>query len=334
MEHPTTAIQDPVKMWYNLHNTGDNQYYGYSRTECPGRLSSYFTTWEAKGKLGQESCVDPLLDSEDIDGESSDVSERMNPTLVLKLSLDVAPKPKPGRRAMTASRLDVVKQTFDAYVNRLLAYNFQTHVGLVTFGSKASVTQKITPSVESFRHKLNNMLAKGVTALWDSLALALEQIQHYKENCPQAKLRIICISDGQDNKSQYNAVLLTSRLMRSSIVVDSFILDNEDHSDLKTLTYLIGGLIFAPKTLEEAMAICELEPVLSLLQRPDNVSVLRRASRTRFTRSPRVIEFMHAAWKARIQRMTEDCIPERKQLPGLDKSFVELGHIAKSGCSY
>lgn len=331
IERPTTAIQDPMRIWYSLRNTGDKQYHGYFRNEYSGRISGYFTPQYATGKLGQESCVDPHSVSEDSDGESSDVSERMNPTLVLKLSLDVAPKSKPGRRAMTASRLDVLKQMFDTYFNRLLAYNFQAHVGLVTFGSKASVTQKITPSVETCRHKLNNMSASGDTALWDSLALALDQIQHYKENYPQAKLRIICISDGEDNKSKHNAVLLTSRLMRSSIVVDSFILGNDDHNDLKTLTYLTGGLIFAPKTLEEAMTICELEPVLSLLERPDDVSVLRRASRTRFTRNPRIAEFMETAWEARIQRVTEDCIPERKQLPGLDRSFIELGHVAKSG---
>jgi hypothetical protein len=66
------------------------------------------------------------------------------------------------------SRLDVLKQMFDAFINQILAYGFQTHIGLVTFGTKAVVSQKITNAVENFRHKLNDMHDGGDTALWDS----------------------------------------------------------------------------------------------------------------------------------------------------------------------
>jgi hypothetical protein len=40
---------------------------------------------------------------------------------------------------------------------RLLAYNFQIHIGLVTFGTKAAVSQGITNAIENFRHKLNSI---------------------------------------------------------------------------------------------------------------------------------------------------------------------------------
>jgi uncharacterized protein YegL len=72
------------------------------------------------------------------------------------------------KRTATLSRLDVLKQMFDAFINRLLAYSFQTHIGLITFGSTASVSQDITNAVENFRHQLNSMTAKGHTAIWDS----------------------------------------------------------------------------------------------------------------------------------------------------------------------
>jgi Mg-chelatase subunit ChlD len=73
------------------------------------------------------------------------------------------------------------------------------------------VSQKITHAVENFRHKLNNMAASRDTAIWDSIALALDQLQQYAKQHPNAKLRIICISDGEDDKSKTVALNIASQ---------------------------------------------------------------------------------------------------------------------------
>jgi hypothetical protein len=52
------------------------------------------------------------------------------------------------------------------------------------------------------------------------------------------------------------------------VVVDAFCLGDEDNIELRTISYLSGGYKFKPLSLEEAMAICEMEPVLSQLERP------------------------------------------------------------------
>lgn len=52
------------------------------------------------------------------------------------------------------------------------------------------------------------------------------------------------------------------------MVVDAFCLGDEDNIELRTISYLSGGYKFEPRSLEEAMAICEMEPVLSQLERP------------------------------------------------------------------
>ncbi|KAJ4348997.1 hypothetical protein N0V95_004994 [Ascochyta clinopodiicola] len=185
----------------------------------------------------------------------------------------------------TLSRLDVLKQMFDAFFNRLLAYSFQTHVGLVTFGSSASISQPVTHAVENFRHQLNNMVAAGDTAIWDSITLASDQLQQYAAKYPKAKLRIICISDGEDNKS--------ARL---------------------TLSYMTGGYKFQPASLEEAMAICEMEPVLSLLERP--AMTLPRTKKS-----------------VAVDQATLDEFPQRKPLPQLSEPFVELKIFARHATS-
>lgn len=45
------------------------------------------------------------------------------------------------------------------------------------------------------------MKPRGDTALWDALMLANDQLREYGEKFPDAKKRIICLSDGEDNKS-------------------------------------------------------------------------------------------------------------------------------------
>jgi Mg-chelatase subunit ChlD len=73
---------------------------------------------------------------------------------------------------------------------------------LITFQSTANVSQKITHAIENFRHKVNGMNAHGDTSLWDALTLASDQIIDYTKRFPNAKRRIICLSDGKDNMSK------------------------------------------------------------------------------------------------------------------------------------
>ena len=107
----------------------------------------------------------------------------------------------------------------------------------------------------------------------------MDQLQQYASKYPKAKLRIICISDGEDNRSSRLVHDLTSQLAGHNIVVDSFCLGklhhigcsifidpffsgDADNTALQTLSYMTGGYKFEPSSLEEAMAICEMEPVL------------------------------------------------------------------------
>lgn len=162
---PWTKVEQPFVFWSKLHNSGDNFCTG-NILEGPWEpLSKFFAPSYCTGKLAEEECVDKQLDdNEDVPVESG--SGRDAP-LVLKLSLG---KPRSTATALTRtlSRLDVLTQMFDAFINRLLAYGFQTHLGFVTFGNKAYVSQGITNVIEDFRHKLNHMAAAGDMALWDS----------------------------------------------------------------------------------------------------------------------------------------------------------------------
>jgi hypothetical protein len=249
-------VEKLFTFWTRLWYTGDNHRTGTAVEAHWGPISQFFRRNYCTGTLTTESCVD----NEDLDQRDAPINA--NQLLVFKLRLGKPPSCQ-KKKNNSLSRLDVLKQMSDAYINRLLACNFQTHIGLVTFSTKASVSQKITHAVENFVTSLTIWLETGETAIWDSIALAQDQLQQYAKQYPNAKLRIICISDGEDNKSK-------------NTPVDSFHLGSARNTDLNTISYLSGGYTFEPKTLEEAMAICEMEPVLSVLERPnENVGRLK-----------------------------------------------------------
>jgi hypothetical protein len=159
-QHSSTIIGPPFTIWRNLYNAGDGNNTG--RTEHHWEhLSKLLNYKRGTGNLNEES----LYDSKHTEGDWLSRSMKQQP-IVLKLQLGKQSNKK--RDPKYLSRLDVLKQTFDAFINRVLAYNFQTHIGLVTFGTTASLSQGITHAIENFRHQLNNATAEGDTALWDS----------------------------------------------------------------------------------------------------------------------------------------------------------------------
>ena len=56
------------------------------------------------------------------------------------------------------------------------------------------------------------MRSEGDTALWDALALANDQLSDYARQFPNAKKRIICISDGEDTKSKQRSCDVSKNL--------------------------------------------------------------------------------------------------------------------------
>jgi ubiquitin-protein ligase len=229
------------------------------------------------------------------------------------------------KRLKTLSRMDVLKQMFDAYTNRLLAYGYQTHRGLVTFRSTPTLTQSITHAIENFRHQLNSSNASGDTALWDAITLGRDMLKQYGAKYPKAKLRLICLSDGVDTKSKQRVHDVALGLLRDGITVDSFCLGNTENLDLQALSYVTGGYKFQPDQMEHAMAICEMEPVLSSLERPD-LALQLPSTAQHFAANPMHF-FNNARYLVEVDEVSRDKFPQRKVHPLLFESYIELGRF-------
>ena len=219
------------------------------------------------------------------------------------------------------SRLEVCKQIFGSFINRVLAYNYPVHVGLVTFETTSKLAQAPSAIVENFRRAIDKMEATGDTALWDALALACDELRESSRKYPDAKKRIICLSDGVDNKSEKSVHDVINLVKKEDIVVDSFCIGNDNNSELRVVSYLTGGYKFAPKTLDQAMAMCEMEPVLCQLERP---TIVKHAN-------PNRVAFARLKGNAATapETVNRDVFPSRKQHPGLADQFVQLSAMAK-----
>ncbi|KAJ4303176.1 hypothetical protein N0V90_002069 [Kalmusia sp. IMI 367209] len=317
--HHWLHVTSPFIIWIDMIYNGDDSYFGRVKDHWE-RLSHFFTREHAKGCLANEAFHDAV--NEGVQPFVNRDRDIVRP-LVFKVKLAGPPQMKDYK---VLSRLDVLKQMFDAYVNRLLAYGYQTHLGLVTFRTTASLTQNITHAVENFRHQLSNIRASGDTALWDALSLARDSLVQYATKYPKAKLRIICLSDGEDTKSKQPVHDVAASLVRERITVDSFCLGQASMEHLHAVSYLTGGYKFQPNQLEHAIAICELEPVLSILERPN--ILLPQFGRGYNNPTQRLGK---AISRVKVDVVNRDSFPQRKEHPLLSESYLELGRFENGG---
>lgn len=172
----------------------------------------------------------------------------------------------------------------------------------------------------------------GDTVLWDALALARDSLVQYSAKYPKAKLRIVCLSDGEDTKSKqvvhYVAHYVAADLVRDHITVDSFCLGIANMDTLQAVLHMTGGYKFQPYQLEHAMAFCELEPVLSIHERPDTVLPKfhpRHYAKTRLGQ---------AKTRMRLDVVSRDIFPCRKEHPLLDESYIALRSVVNASSNF
>ena len=98
----------------------------------------------------------------------------------------------------------------------------------------------------------------GMTALYDAIAVGLEQLRKGKWD----KKALIVVSDGGDNASKHNLAQVMSMVNQSNAVIYTMGIFDETDEDrnphvLKQLSRASGGEAFFPETLQEILPICE-----------------------------------------------------------------------------
>jgi hypothetical protein len=106
---------------------------------------------------------------------------------------------------------------------------------------------------------------------------------------------------------------------------------------MQITSYITEGYVFEPKTLGEAMAICELEPILSSLERPepqdsdaDFEDEGAHYSRDAFHAHSSLANFRMAGREVSLEHVSHDIFPKRIEHPRSLDDFAELGTFAKT----
>ncbi|PIA90444.1 putative bifunctional E2/E3 enzyme [Cercospora beticola] len=305
-----------VQIWTGLYSNGDGLMTGMPRDHTDPM------SWYLKRGLYNGRLEDEPLCGEEATAQNGQASDNTKP-LVIKVDVQAIRKTS-SREAADLSRLDVLKQMFEAYINRSIAYGYKVHMGLVTFNTTAAVKTSLTHVIENFRNAISNMEAEGDTALWEAVALCHDQLNEYAEKYPQAKKRIVVISDGDDTKSVFNnPAALTFNLREDKVVVDSVSLGNADSGDLRTLSQLTGGYRFKPTSLVNALSMVEMEPFLSLLERPESAYAIPTGAPI-FLPAFKGFFDAYSMYRVRTATVTGDNYPARKAHANLEDDFIEL----------
>ncbi|XP_034411784.1 uncharacterized protein LOC117746629 [Cyclopterus lumpus] len=164
-------------------------------------------------------------------------------------------------------KIDVVKELFDNFATRTMAYDFYHVIGLVTFGSLVKLLYKFTENLETFKEHVRSIEAAGCTLLYDALRRAALELEKLQTRFPDCRLRIICLTDGNDSGSSIEPEAVTVRLLKSNITVDSILLGTVENHMLHGISNATGGCCFKPQTTKEGLKLFEIETVLSLAQR-------------------------------------------------------------------
>ena len=137
--------------------------------------------------------------------------------------------------------------------DQMFVVNFNENV---TLGLPDAI--RFTDSSAELERAIANAPAMGMTALYDAIAKALEQLQAGSRD----KKVLIVVSDGGDNASAQRLAQVMDSANQSSAVIYTiglFDINDPDRNPkvLNRLAHATGGEAFFPGHLSEVVAICE-----------------------------------------------------------------------------
>ncbi|MCJ1383344.1 hypothetical protein MMC17_006457 [Xylographa soralifera] len=169
------------------------------------------------------------------------------------------------------SRLSGMKEVFKNLVTRISAYRLPTLLGLVTFADQEyiRVNQEITPVLYDFKDRLDGVVAQRNTAMFDTMLKAAMMLESFSSTNPQAKRRIILLTDGEDNCSDTEPKTVCEVLLKYDIVLDAIVIGTGQTRELFKMAKHTSGYAFNPKARDLLFQIFLLDGFIDIKTRPD-----------------------------------------------------------------
>lgn len=168
------------------------------------------------------------------------------------------------------SRLNEVKEFFQNFIVRLNAYRVSTDVGLVTFARNTQVQTHLalTRVILGFKDSIASIIAGGRTALWDGVERGCDMLTEHRTKYPDAKLRIIVLTDGVNNDSRATPEDVCAKLYKHDVVLDAIVIGTDKTEDLFKFAKHTGGYAFHPENRTALFQIFLLENFVDIRTRP------------------------------------------------------------------
>ena len=119
-------------------------------------------------------------------------------------------------------RIGAVKSFFEAFAFRTIAYNFEHVVSLFFFDNHVENQCDFTEAIYDFNRLISNAQPRGSTTMYDAAAQAIYSLQKFKGRYPDCHLRIVALTDGEDNGSKHSYEYVTELAVNHKVTVDSF----------------------------------------------------------------------------------------------------------------
>lgn len=165
------------------------------------------------------------------------------------------------------TRMEAVKAMFYAFRDRVeSAGNGSQHLGLIQFDNVAEQMLDLTPQLYRFESIVDDMHIRGQTAIYSSILEAARMLEKRFAEDAQTDLRIIVLTDGQNNTgvSPEEALAAVNKI---GAVVDAIIVGDTPDANLQRIVTATDGECYQITNLCEGFELLEAEGVVSLRAR-------------------------------------------------------------------
>ena len=163
-------------------------------------------------------------------------------------------------------RIHIVKELFKTFADRSMAYNYHHVIGLTVFSKTVEVISFASEAFVHFQAALQDVDHDIGTAIWDAMVSAAEQLDVISTSYPDCAKRILCLTDGEDNRSTHEPHKVAKLLQEKNIVLDC-VLVGKGNSTAKAIAVATNGCAFFPSDHKESFRLFQMETVLSIRER-------------------------------------------------------------------
>jgi len=169
------------------------------------------------------------------------------------------------------TRMDAVKQVFYAFRDRTETLGAgRHHLGLIQFDSEIEAILGLTPELNRFEAIVDDIEKRGSTAIYSAVLEGCAMLKPVFESSPGTDLRILVLTDGQNNAGVDPHTALTE-VNKIGAVVDAIIVGDNPDENLRRIVTATEGSCFQIRSLSEGFELMESEAVVSLRARRGGV---------------------------------------------------------------